>query len=76
MYGVLEGICAMSSLTLEDIREAVRKLGPPPPSLKGSPWICAGEAYVVTYTVPFKGGEREQRVIVMNDEELELLLED
>jgi hypothetical protein len=62
------------SLTLDDIREAYRKLGPPPPSLKGSPWICAGEAYVVTYTVPFKKGE--QRVIVMNDEELEILLEE
>ncbi len=60
----------MSSLTLDDIREAYRKLEAlgPMPELRGTPHICPGNAYKFTY----EGRE----IIFMNDEELELLDED
>lgn len=59
----------MSSLTLEDIREAFRKLEPyrELPTLRGSPWVCPGNAYHFYFN--------DEHVIFVNDEELELLLE-
>jgi hypothetical protein len=62
------------SLTLDDIREAYRKLGPPPPKIKGSPYICAGNAYKITYKNPLT--KRMEEVIFINKEELELLMEE
>ena len=64
----------MSSLTLDDIREAYRKLGPPRPRLMGSKWLCYGNAYKITYTNPLT--KKTEEVIFMNEEELELLLEE
>ena len=61
------------NLTLEKLREACRKVGKLP-TLRGSPWICLGNAYRFTYKDPLTGYVED--VVFMNDEELELLQEE
>ncbi|MHC4310835.1 MAG: hypothetical protein ACYSW3_00005 [Planctomycetota bacterium] len=63
------------SLTLEDIRRAKKRLDAlgKAPQLRGSPWICPGNAYRFRHINPLTG--KVEDVIFMNQEELELLWE-
>lgn len=61
------------TLTLDMIREAYRKVEKLP-KLRGSKWICPGNAYRIRYENPLT--KKQEEVIFMNDEELDVLWEE